>query len=190
MIPVIAIAGTGIALAMTYMSGPRNTVSVRASDGKSYQVQNLPDKQEAAERLASIRKKLTSVVDRFRGDANYENDPPYQRLIARYNSDVFSENDLTANSTSYSENKGERIVVCLRDKTAEPYPLIEENTVMFVLIHEMAHLMTESMGHTPEFWTNFRKLLHDCVQCGVYTPVNYAQFPVDYCGMTISDTPL
>jgi hypothetical protein len=190
MLPAIVIAGTGIALAVSYLSGPRNTVSVLASDGKTYQVQNLPDKQEAAERLSSIRKNLTRLVDRFKGDPNYENDPPYQRLIARYNSEVFQENDLTANSTSYSENKGERIVVCLRDKTTEPYPLIEENTVMFVLIHEMAHLMTETMGHTPEFWTNFRKLLHDSIELGIYSPVNYSKNPVHYCGMTISDTPL
>jgi hypothetical protein len=190
MLPAIAIAGTGVALAFSYLQGPRNSIPVKASDGKIYKVQNLPDKQQACERLSKIRNKLSSMIEKFKQDPNYSNDPPYQRLIARFNPDVFEENDLDSNSTSYSENKGDRIVVCLRDKTQAPYPLIEENTVIFVLIHEMAHLMTESMGHTPEFWTNFRKLLHDCVKLGVYTPVNYAQNPVKYCGMTISDTPL
>jgi hypothetical protein len=117
-------------------------------------------------------------------------DEPYQRLVSRFDPDSLEENDITADSTSYSENKGEKIVVCLRDKTAHPFPLIEENTVMFVLIHEMSHLMTASIGHTPEFWNNMRKLLHDCVQLGVYRPVNYSKNPVKYCGMTISDSPL
>jgi hypothetical protein len=189
MISAVALAGTGLVLAYTYLQGPRNTVSVRASDGRTYKVQNLPDKQEAANRMASIRGNLIKMVEKFK-DINYRNDEPYQRLISNFNPDVLEENDLDASSTSYSENKGERIVVCLRDKTTKPYPLIDENTVMFVLIHEMAHLMTYSVGHTPEFWTNMRKLLHDCIQIGIYRPVNYSKNPVHYCGMTITDTPL
>ena len=97
---------------------------------------------------------------------------------------------MNANSTSYSENKGQKIVICLRDKTTPPFPLIDLNIIMFVLIHEMAHLMTSSIGHTPEFWTNFRKLLHESIQIGIYKQENYAKNPVQYCGMTITDSPL
>jgi predicted metal-dependent hydrolase len=61
---------------------------------------------------------------------------------------------------------------------------------MFVVLHEMAHLMTTTVGHTPEFWANFRRILHDAIQAGVYENVNYAKNPVQYCGMTITDTPL
>jgi hypothetical protein len=186
MIPAIAIASTGLALAYSYMSGPKNNTLVKASDGRSYKVQNLPDKQEAAERMSRLRANLNKICEHCK-DLQEE---PYQRLISRFNPDVIEENDLNADSTSYSENKGEKIVVCLRDKTQEPYPFVDENTVMFVLVHEMAHLMTASIGHTPEFWTNMRKLLHDCIQLSIYRPVNYAKNPVEYCGMTISDSPL
>ena len=185
MIPV-AIASTGIALAFSYMSGPQNNVLVKASDGRSYKVQNLPDKQEAAEKMSRIRSNLLKIQRRCKE----ETEEPYVRLVSRFDPDVLEENDLTADSTSYSENKGEKIVVCLRDKTQEPYPFVDENTVMFVLIHELSHLMTDSIGHGPEFWTNMRKLLQDCIQLGIYRPVNYAKNPVKYCGMTISDTPL
>ena len=58
------------------------------------------------------------------------------------------------------------------------------------ILHEMAHLMTYSVGHTPEFWTNFRKLLHEGVQCGIYRAENYSKNPVKYCGMTISESPI
>ena len=183
MIP-LAIGGT--LLALMYSSGPQNNVEVQAFDGKKYRVQNLPDKQEAAERMSEVctnLKKLISHVKQY-------HDEPYKRLVDKFNPDVLEENDLGAQSTSYSENKGEKIIVCMRDKTKEPYPFIDENTIMFVLLHELAHLMTESIGHTPEFWTNFRTLLHDCIKCGKYTPINYSQNPVEYCGMTISDTPL
>jgi hypothetical protein len=99
------------------------------------------------------------------------------------------ENDIKAESTSYSENKGELIVVCLRDKRP-PYVFVEENTVMFVILHELAHLMTTTIGHTPEFWTNFRIILHDAITAGIYTPVNYSKEPTAYCGMTITDSPI
>jgi hypothetical protein len=67
------------------------------------------------------------------------------------------------------------------------------NTVMFVVLHEMAHLMTEQLStgkHTSEFWANFRRLLEDASKIGVYSPVNYSRTPVDYCGMQITDSPL
>jgi hypothetical protein len=65
-----------------------------------------------------------------------------------------------------------------------------KNTIMFVMLHEMAHLMTETIGHTQEFWTNFRRILGDAVQIGIYTSVNYASRPTPYCGMTITDSPI
>jgi len=68
--------------------------------------------------------------------------------------------------------------------------LVDVNTVMFVTLHEMAHLMTVSSGHTQEFWTNFRRLLQDAMKAGVYTQINYSRSPVEYCGMMITDSPL
>lgn len=187
MIPAVALAGTGLALAFSYLHGPMNNTQVRSSiDNEVYSVQNLPDKQRAADLLSKIRKNVEQLVSACKE----EHDECYKRLCSRFNPNSFEENDINANSTSYSENKGEKIVVCLRDKTKKPYSLIDENTIMFVIIHECAHLMTESTGHTPEFWTNFRKLLQDSIKVGIYHPENYTKNPVDYCGMTISDTPL
>jgi hypothetical protein len=62
-----------------------------------------------------------------------------------------------------------------------------------VVLHEMAHLMTESLSshqHTREFWANFRRLLEDAAKIGIYSPVNYSRQPIAYCGMTITDSPL
>jgi len=33
-------------------------------------------------------------------------------------------------------------------------------------------------------------VLNDGVGVGIYTPVNYAKSPVEYCGMTITDSPI
>ena len=189
MIPA-ALLTAGVALALASTNGPKNTVEVRSRrDGKVYRVQNLPDKQEACERLAKICDNLERLVETYKNDPSAMADPRVKIMVTRFNPDNFSENDLDSHTTSYSENKGEKIVVCIRDK-APPHKFVDENTVMFVLLHEMAHLMTTTVGHTPEFWANFKRILHDGVQCGIYTPVNYSKQPTPYCGMTITDSPI
>lgn len=187
-----AVVGTGLALAYVWNRGPSNTTRVRAAfDGREYSVQELPNKQEAAELLAKLRKNLITLRDNYAKDQGAMADPPIRRFVDRFKNDDLVENDMGSSDTSYSENKGELIVVCLRDKTRPPnFPLVDENTLMFVLLHEMAHLMTESIGHTPEFWNNFRKILHDAVQAGLWRQTNYAKTPVPYCGMMITDSPL
>jgi hypothetical protein len=154
-------------------------------------MQNLPNKGEAVGRMAKICANLAKLRDSYAAEPALAADPPVARFLARYHPDCFVENDMTSGDTSYSENKGQKIVVCLRDKTKPPeFPLIDENTVMFVMLHEMAHLMTETIGHTQEFWLNFKRILHDAVKIGIYTSVNYAQKPTPYCGMTITDNPI
>ena len=50
--------------------------------------------------------------------------------------------------------------------------------------------MTYSIGHTPEFWANFRRMLQDAMAVGIYKNVNYARSPQPYCGITITDSPV
>uniref|UniRef100_A0A6C0EPI0 WLM domain-containing protein n=1 Tax=viral metagenome TaxID=1070528 RepID=A0A6C0EPI0_9ZZZZ len=189
MIPA-ALLTAGVALALASTRGVKNVVEIQSTkDGKVYRVQNLPDKQEACERIADICEKLTKLIENYKSDPSAMGDPRIKVLVSRFNPNNFSENDITADTTSYSENKGEKIVVCIRDKVP-PYRFADENTVMFVLLHEMAHLMTTTVGHTPEFWTNFKRILQDAVQCGIYTPVNYSKMPTPYCGMHITDSPI
>jgi hypothetical protein len=156
-------------------------------------VQDLPGKDEAAERIAKVKQNIQKIVGLYKQD-EYVSDKPTQLLVERYRPDSILENSVTSKDTSYSENKGEKIVICLRDKNDPPaYPFVDMNTVMFVVLHEMAHLMTAELSsgkHTPEFWANFRRLLEDASRIGIYTPVNYAKSPVDYCGMKITDSPL
>ena len=186
----VALVGAGVALAMVSGRGPKNLIELRSmKDGNTYHVQNLPDKQSACELMATIRENLDTLITHYKEDPASMADPRVKVMVDRFKPNNMVENDLESDSTSYSENKGEKIVVCIRDK-APPYRFVDDNTVMFVLLHEMAHLMTTTVGHTPEFWTNFKRVLHDAVQCGIYTSVNYTKTPTAYCGMTITDSPI
>ncbi len=116
-------------------------------------------------------------------------DSDIKRLISNFNTDNFSESTPDVKYTSYSVNKGEKIVFCLRSKRVEQQ-LVKKNTMMFVAIHELSHLMTESVGHEPEFWENFKFLLLIAIHIKAYKHINFNKNPEEYCGTEITDTPL
>ena len=60
---------------------------------------------------------------------------------------------------------------------------------MYVALHELSHIATKSIGHTDEFWENFKFLITEAKKIGVYNPVDYKKEPSRYCGMNITDNP-
>ena len=85
-------------------------------------------------------------------------------------------------------NKGDELSLCIRDKKTNKF--LDKNTIMFVAIHEVAHIMTKETGHTKKFWANMKFLLEKAIEAGYYYPVNYSMTPMNYCGLEIDSTPL
>ena len=163
---------------------------VKTNDNNKYLVRNLPDKQAAADLLSGIRERLTKIVDH----TNKQTDAPggdddIKRLKKNFRPNNISESSPGNKYTSYSINKGEKIVFCLRSKDTSN-KLVDINTMMFVAIHELAHLMTKSIGHTPEFWTNMKYLLKKAIDIKVYVKQDFSKNPVNYCGTKITNSPL
>ena len=67
---------------------------------------------------------------------------------------------------SYTLDK-KKIYVCLTDENGNYY---SDNTLMHVILHELAHVKTVSIGHTPEFHTNFEELLAIAEEKKLYDP--------------------
>jgi hypothetical protein len=78
--------------------------------------------------------------------------------------------------------------ICLRHKKGE-HPFHDYNTLLFVVIHEMAHIASVSEGHNSEFITNFKWLLQKAKEFGYYDPVNYQDNPITYCGVKVTNNP-
>jgi hypothetical protein len=156
-------------------------------DGQSYMVRSLSDKQNAADLLAHIRKKLDTMVNHF--SKTEPSDVRVQRMLKNYNPKNISEGIPNIKFTSYSINKGEKIVFCLRSRDGKN-ELADINTMTFVALHELAHICTESIGHTDEFWDNFKWILEEALNIGIYQDRDYKNAPQPYCGITISDNPL
>jgi predicted metal-dependent hydrolase len=153
-------------------------------DNRDYEVQVKEDAQEAANLIAKIREKLILLVNHL--IKTYPNDERIERFKKNFNPDKIKEGIDDPNYTSYSINKGEQIVLCLRTNNK----LMDLNTMMFVVLHEMAHICTLSIGHTTEFWDNFKWILEEAINIGIYTKQDFKLNNVEYCGITITDSPL
>lgn len=154
-------------------------------DNKEYLVQDKEDAQEAANLIALIRQKLILLVENLI-KTHPQDDPRIIMLKNNFNPNNLKEGIDGTGYTSYSINKGEQIVLCLRTKNK----LTDINTMMFVVLHELAHIATESIGHTPEFWNNFKWILEESINLGIYQKKDYNKEAVEYCGMEITSTPL
>lgn len=156
-------------------------------DNRKYLVRNLPDSQGAADMIATIRKNLVKLSQELKNKNQGNID--IERMINNFNPNNIVESEKSNKYTSYSINKGEKTVYCLRSRD-DKNQLVKLNTIMFVALHELAHTMTKSIGHTKEFWDNFRILLRNAIKLGIYKRVNYNEKPVKYCGVEITDDPM
>lgn len=155
-------------------------------DGEKYCVRDNKKKHLSANLLAKVTGNCKELV--IYCAKKYPNNEDIIRLKTNFNETKISETLPNSEYTAYSENKGEKIAFCLH-KSKETEKLIDINTLTFVAIHELAHIMTKSEGHKQEFWENFKFLLINAKNAGIYQPEDYKNSPKPYCGMTITDNP-
>lgn len=165
----------------------RLTYVVSGVDQQAYLVRNREDKSLAADMIARTKIKLLRLCTLLQ--KNYPTNRKVRLLVRRFDPSRLSESEENGQHTSYSLNKGERIVLCLRSKDTEQ-KLADDNTILFVALHELAHVMTISVGHTREFWENFKFLLANAIFWKLYAPQDFKGNPQAYCGTQITDTPL
>lgn len=151
------------------------------------------DMSAAADRLAKINNKNRRLIEYMSQKYTDTRSHGYilaRRLQLRYKGDRLEENDpVDKYNTSYTEDKGEKIALCLREKVTGKNNLHDHSILEFVDLHELAHIASEGYGHDREFWENFQFILNDAKLAGVHHPVNYGKFPVNYCGLDVSYNP-
>jgi hypothetical protein len=163
------------------------TCIVSTVDGNKYCVRERENIEKAADLLAKITVKCKELVT-YVGD-KYPDKENVKRLQQNFNPKKIMETLPTSSYTAYSENKGEKVAFCLNKDKEDNDNLIDESTLTFVAIHELSHVMTKSIGHKSEFWSNFKFLLECAKESGIHNPVDYKKKPQQYCGMKIHDNP-
>jgi predicted metal-dependent hydrolase len=156
-------------------------------DNEEYLVRNVDDKSKAANTLATIKNNIKKLVLHLKNNiSEYDAEKEYiNNLVKRTKQINIMETPNDEKNTSYTINKGEKIVICLRSKFLNE--LHDINTIMYVVIHELAHVGCPEYGHTPLFKKIFIFLLKESHKINIYTPVDYRKKPQDYCGMTINE---
>jgi predicted metal-dependent hydrolase len=161
-------------------------------NGEQYLVRNLEDKDKAADTLSQIKsnlKKLSEYITEISNKSSDERGIFIKEYINNINNKfdfiIFRESTDNSKFTSYSINKGEEIVFCLRSKNNDK--IHDINELMYVAIHEIAHVGCPEIGHTPLFRRINKELLKYAIECGVYKYKDYNSSPEDYCGIELTN---
>lgn len=153
-------------------------------DNNYYLVNNYSNKNKIAYTLSFLRSKMIFLTENIL--INQENKIYIENLKRSIYNTQFVQNINKfpqKNVTSYSVNKGEKIVLCIYDyKNNYIYDL---NTLLYVCIHELAHIANPTFGHDESFYFIFNHLLNEAIRLKIYNFYNFEKIPVKYCGIII-----
>ena len=158
-----------------------------------YYVNNLPNSLNAADLLSKIISTLeyltNKIIDEYNNEKN-TNDEEFIKYIKVINEKfpniIIKENALNNNYTSYSVNKGEEIVLCIRDKNTKE--LHDYNDLLYIAIHELSHIGCPEYGHTDIFFKINYYLLKKAIKYNLYKYVDYSKVNKPYCGIKLTST--
>jgi predicted metal-dependent hydrolase len=179
-----------IIIIIIFIKSNKNEVLIIESplDKQNYLVNNYLDKYDAANLLAQIRINILKLRKYLiENKKKYKHNKEYIELLdKRCDKIIIKENTENNNFTSYSVNKGEEIIFCLRSKIDNS--LHDINMMMYVAIHEIAHVACPEIGHTPLFKKIFKFFLETGIKLNIYEYVNYENNIQEYCGIYIDQS--
>ena len=159
-------------------------------DGKEYLVQNTIYKEESSILLSKLIERMKYIRDYLKENINkYPEFKEYINLLSYNFSDFRTqiyEGDGKNNLTSYSVNKGEELVFCLHSK--KDNKLHNINLLMYVALHEMAHIACPEIGHGSLFKKIFNFLTKTAVELNTYQKIDFSSNPQEYCGMQLTSS--
>jgi hypothetical protein len=164
-------------------------------DNKPYMVRKLLDKQQASNMLAKLHNNIYIFVQYLMDKITYF--PTVQRYIEfkpyiiqlnnKIQNVIIQETPANTEYTSYTINKGEQIIFCIRS-SEPPNNIHDLNLIMYVLLHELSHVACPEYNHTPLFKKIFKFICEEAIEMGIYKSIDFNTTPQIYCGMKIYDS--
>ena len=91
------------------------------------------------------------------------------------NGNLLDKISLYKGDKSYTINK-QKIFLCLRDENGSYY---DDMMLLYVLLHELSHVLCDEVGHTEKFHEIFDQILAEANKQGIYD--NSYSIIQDYC---------
>ena len=155
---------------------------------KKYLVRDVPDKDVAVKVLFNIETQLKKLVSLLMVDENVKKNTEMYDYIKTINEKLQSveiqESSADSQYTSYSVNKGELLVFCIRSK--KNFKIHDFNDLLYVAIHEIAHIGCTEVGHTDLFFKINEYLIKKAIEYDIYKYVNYSLHHKEFCGMELT----
>lgn len=186
-----------VCLSCGYFKWRDKTCEVQCPDSTEFFVvqnnKNEPEwvRIEVARRLGKLARDIDKLVDYMKIN-NLPNQIVSSRLQERWknirkNPHGLRETGHGETSAAYTVNKGDQMRICVRDERSDNL-FEDENTMYFVMLHELAHLMSKSYGHNLEFKNNFSYITKLAVDIGIYKYQDFQTNPMSYCGTDITNS--
>ena len=177
---------------MIYYNSVSKHKIVIGRNGREYHIRtsregftNVSD-NDIINRLEEIDSRIIKLCDTLI-EENYPDKERAVRTKEKWDNIIIKETYENEDSIAFVINKGDEMSICLTNK--ETGNLEDINTTMFVVLHEIGHLMSVNWGHDDEFWTNFKLILRKSQEIDIYNYVNYNDTPEEYCGISIYSNP-
>lgn len=175
---------------ITITSITKNKVVYMKSDIDNHEYMiNSDSETKVANILASLREKMNYFKNKLNEDN--EQDIDLKEAIIRLKKNFTDKTEITetalnSGNTSYTINKGEKISFCVRSKkTGEHHDI---NLLTYVALHELSHIACKEANHTKLFWKIFEYFIKKGIEYELYKKIEFENNPVEYCGMSISNS--
>lgn len=157
-------------------------------------IQSINNKYYYTQKINSLEaSKILIILEEFANKLSYY-------VIKEYPDNIYIKNKLKKNIIikeipskyskyiSYIQNK-HIIYICLRK---DKYTFEKNiNELYYILMHELAHLITKKYGHDIEYWNNYKLLLNTAIKNNLYIYKNYSKNPINICNnKIINSTPI
>ena len=141
--------------------------AIKHSDGHFYRASC----DDNLDRLSELRRISIKII------GGLPTSPRKMFVLWKLGRCVFVERPIQAQKPylALTVDKGRELEICL--------DYSDRNTLLYVLIHELAHVMSFTTGHTKEFYRNVDRLLTSAKEQGIYT--GSPRKNVTFCGSHI-----
>ncbi len=150
-------------------------------DGRSYRVRDIEGKEQVAQTLAGLERKLNDFTRALSTgpDAGHVK---VRRMLERWDGSLSETAPAFGGEAAYTDDK-RSISVCIRDEAGG---VQDQNTATYILLHELAHVANAAQGHNEDFWSTFRFLLKTAIEQGSYVYEPFERRRQTYCGVPIN----